>query len=234
MIYGPTSLGEDRAAVEANSEKWQYLVTQLAKKSLEEGITPEQFDQWFTRVREDGYVQLVKGGRQLSEVARKAAKELAAQMMRALMWWAYRLMGHCYGVLMFLIAMDLMESTGRRRWMRGSFAWNTARWIFWQGCRWISLAGSNFAGSLRVWQGTLTEIAHPDFLERQERGDFSFDAYLQFPSLLGVFAALVRERREADTRTKDQTSGETEDSTPRPGRQRTRTRTNIFVPRPRS
>ena len=110
LIYGPTEFSENLDVLAAHPEEREYLVRQLAQKLLEPGMTPEKLDAWLTRVTNDGYLQLIEGGRKLAEEDREEARELASQMMGAMTWCAYRMMGYCYGALMEVVAEDLEQN----------------------------------------------------------------------------------------------------------------------------
>jgi hypothetical protein len=206
LIYGPTTLQQDRAATDANLDQWQYLFDQLLKKSLEAGITPEKFDQWLRRVTEDGYVQLIDQGRQLSQYDRGNARELAGQMMRALMWWAYRAISHCYGVLMSVIAGDLMEADHQPVPAEGFlFRLEHCQVDFLAGLPLDFLNRAQLRWIVRVWARMWTAAARTLL----GGADFHPGLVLQIPRLLGIFAVLNRERRDADNRVKEATSSET-------------------------
>ena len=69
LIYGPVSKAEfEQAFGDPNGLK--YLITELLRKSCERGMKDKKFDNWLRRVRQDHYIQLVKGGRKLTGEAR--------------------------------------------------------------------------------------------------------------------------------------------------------------------
>ena len=74
-----------------------------------------ELDAWLKRVKNDGYLQLIDGGRKLAEEDREEARELASQMIGAMTWCAYRMMGYCYGALMEVVAEDLEQYGPRLR-----------------------------------------------------------------------------------------------------------------------
>ena len=84
LIYGPTEFSENLAVLAAHPEQYEYLVRQLAQKLLESGMTPEKLDAWLKRVKKDGYLQLIEGGRKLAEEDREGASgDWPAQMIGA-------------------------------------------------------------------------------------------------------------------------------------------------------
>ena len=119
LIYGPTGFAENLGVLAAHPEEREYLVTQLSQKLLDPNMTPERLDAWLTRVKNDGYLQLIEGGRQLAEEDREEARELASQMMGAMAWCACRMMGYCYGALMEVVAEDLEQNEPRLTELEG-------------------------------------------------------------------------------------------------------------------
>ncbi len=173
-------------------------------------MTPDEFDRWLTRVREDGYLQLTRGGRSIPQRKREYARDLPAQFMRVLMWLAYRMMSHCYGILMSLIAIDLAETEHKpSKAERVIFRLEHCQMDFLAGLPLDFLDRAQLRWIIRPWHRLLTMLAHPEFPGMFARGDFSFDSFMHFPRLLGFLAVLVRERREADSRDKDTESAKT-------------------------
>ena len=201
LIYGPTTIQEDRAATETHLEEFGYLWARLLRPWVQEGVTPEQLDAWLRRTRDDGYVRLIQHGRQLSEYDRLEARELARQMMRTLTWWAYRATAHCYGVLMSVIASDLMEAEHQASPLEGLlFRLEHCQMDFLAGLPLDFLGRGQFRWIVRVWQkDVLTGLARA-YAEGQP---FNLDTLLQIPQLLGIYTALDRGRRDADRRIKE-------------------------------
>ena len=168
---------------------------------MREGITAEQLDVWLKRTREDGYVRLIRGGRQLPDYDRQVARELVGQMMRTLLWWAYRSMAHCYGVLMSMIAIDLMEADHRPSLLEGLlFRLEHCQVDFLAGLPLDFLGRAQLRWIVRVWQkGVLTGLTRAHV----QGQDFSSDTFLQIPRLLGIYTVLDRGRRDADRRIKE-------------------------------
>ena len=200
LIYGPTEFSENLEVLAAHPEEYQYLVRQLSKKMLEPGMTPEKLDAWLKRIRSDGYLQLIEGGRNIEdEDDREEARELASQMMSAMTWCANRMMGYCYGALMEVVAEDL-EQNGRLSPLEGL--------VFrLEHCQNDLLAGLplDFLGRAQLrwiidkWRDLLVAVIrnYP-----QPCGRDASDAVLTATMRLELFAYLLRQRRDADRLTK--------------------------------
>ena len=153
--------------------------------------TPRAFDSWLAKVREHRYLALV-GGTRLSGDAREEASAQAQRIYCALLWLAYQRMARCYAALMLLVSLDAdlnedLKLTAEERWL-------FRQWHFPQ----LYLAGLplDFLGKAqlrwviprlhRLWANRVLEAEQYDVLT----------------DLLGIYGALVLNRREADRREK--------------------------------
>ena len=198
LIYGPTEFSENLVVLAAHPEEREYLVRQLAQKLLEPGATPEKLDAWLKRVKSDGCLQLIEGGRDLEGDDCEEAKELASQMMGAMTWCAYRMMGYCYGVLMEVVAEDL-EQNGLTELEGLIFRVEHCQIDLLAGLPLDFLGRAQFRWIVDKWQDLLLAVVrnYP-----QPGGRDASDALLKATMRLELFAYLLRQRRDADRRTK--------------------------------
>ena len=199
LIYGPTEFSENLGVLAAHPEQRGYLVRQLAQKLLEPGATPEKLDAWLKRVKSDGYLQLIEGGRNIEdEDDREEARELASQMMGAMTWCAYRMMGYCYGALMEVVAEDL-EQNGLTELEGLIFRVEHCQIDLLAGLPLDFLGRAQLRWIVDKWQDLLLAVVrnYP-----QPGGRDASDALLKATMRLELFAYLLRQRRDADRRTK--------------------------------
>jgi hypothetical protein len=184
LIHGPTSV-EDRVQAEKDVEAWRGMVRRLLRQL--DTRSPRKFDEWLKNVREHGYLPLV-GGTRLAGRERDEAAAQAERMFCVLMWDTYAGMARCYGALMwivhihFQIRRDPAPSLEER--------WLFRQWHFPQ----VYLAGLPLdfleKPQLRWVIRPLRKLWDALIVEP--------DAYDRFTRLLGLYGALVRERRVAD------------------------------------
>jgi hypothetical protein len=187
LIYGPVTVKDQEAAVK--DPDFKVFVRKLGEAARTRG--GRAFDEWLKDVRQHGYLSLV-GGTRLTGTAREEAAARARRFYSLLMWMAYERMARCYGALMLRVYDDFcLAGEGERD--------PEERWLFRQWhlpqlhlaalpldflckpqLRWVILALQ------RLWWG----------------GVDAPECYDQITDLLGICGALVRERREADRRTK--------------------------------
>ena len=199
LIYGPTEFSENLDVLAAHPEEREYLVRQLAQKLLKPGATPEKLDAWLKRVKKDGCLQLIEGGRDIEkEDDREEAREFAAQMMGAMTWCAYRMMGYCYSALMEVVAEDL-EQNGLTELEGVIFRVEHCQIDLLAGLPLDFLGRAQFRWIVDKWHDLLVAVVrnHPE-----PGGRDASDALLGATKRLELFAYLLRERRDADRRTK--------------------------------
>ena len=204
LIYGPTEFSENLDVLAAYPDEYEYLVGQLSQKLLEPGATPEELDVWLKRVRNDGHLQLVEGGRNLAkEDEREEARDMASQMMGAMTWCAYRMMGYCYGVLMEVVAEDL-EQNGLTELEGLIFRVEHCQIDLLAGLPLDFLGRAQFRWIVDKWQDLLLAVVrnYP-----QPGGRDASDALLKATKRLELFAFVVRRRRDADRLTKRTPAG---------------------------
>jgi hypothetical protein len=200
LIYGPAEFSENLGVLAAHPEEREYLVRQLSQKLLEPGMTPEKLDAWLTRVTNDGYLQLIEGGRKLAEEDREAARELASQMMSAMTWCAYRMMGYCYGALMEVVAEDLEQNGPRLTELEGLiFRVEHCQIDLLAGLPLDFLGRAQYRWIVDKWHDLLVAVVRNYPLPG---GHDASDAVLMATKRLELFAYLLRERRDADRLTK--------------------------------
>jgi hypothetical protein len=187
LIYGPLTLKDQEAAV--RDPDFRRFARELGEAAR--ARDGRAFDEWLKNMRQHGFRSLV-GGTRLTGTAREEATARGRKFYGMLLWLAYERMSRCYGALMMLAFVDFcLAGEGERD--------PEERWLFRQ---WhlpqLHLAGLPLdflckpqlrwviPGLQRLWWGGVVE---------PERYDLASD-------LLGVYGALVRERREADRRTK--------------------------------
>jgi hypothetical protein len=205
LIYNDASQDELIEAC-ADEGAFTFFCGRVMQKALEPNMTVTKFDCWLQQIRQKSYLRLVSGGTQLRGDARDKAARRAHAMFCALSWASYLMMAHCYGVLMFLISQDLRSGSERCSPLE--------EWLFrMRHCQVDYLAGLPLAflnPAQLQWiirclfrqENLLIESLHGE--DRQEEFDAAkyLGQYREIPELLGVFGHLVRERREADRRTK--------------------------------
>jgi hypothetical protein len=187
LIYGRLTVKDQEAAVK--DPDFKVFVRKLGEAVRTRG--GRAFDEWLKNLQQHGYLSLV-GGSGLKGTAREEAAARARQFFSLMMWMAYERMARCYGALMLLAYVDFcLAGEGERG--------PEEKWLFRQ---WhvpqlhLAALPLDFLGRPqfrwviptlhRLWGG---RVVAP------ERYDLVTD-------LLGVSGALVRERREADRRTK--------------------------------
>lgn len=201
LIYGPTSLSEDLKAVQSNSQTWQFFVRKLGGKILKNGMTSRKCDTWLARTRQDRYIQLVQHGRKLSGDRREDACRLAEKMFRVLLWYSYRMMAHCYGVLMTLISVDfsLNNRAGAPTEIEQVLFDLRNRQVDYLGGLPLAFLGrAQLRWIVRTLDTLEACLVQNDWQRYQTRWGSRTDAYADVAGLLGVFGGLVRKRREAD------------------------------------
>jgi hypothetical protein len=187
LVYGAPASKDQEAAVK--HPDFKRFVRELGESARTRA--GHAFDEWLENVRQHRYISLV-GGARLTGTAKEEAAARARRFFSLLMWMAYERMARCYGALMLLAYIDFcLANEGERD--------PEERWLFRQ---WhlpqMHLAGLplDFLGKAQLrwvirglqglwWGGVGTP-----------------ECYDQITDLLGVYGALVRERREADRRTK--------------------------------
>ena len=149
-------------------------------------------------MKSDGCLQLIEGGRDLEGDDCEEAKELASQMMGAMTWCAYRMMGYCYGVLMEVVAEDL-EQNGLTELEGLIFRVEHCQIDLLAGLPLDFLGRAQFRWIVDKWQDLLLAVVrnYP-----QPGGRDASDALLKATTRLELFAYLLRQRRDADRRTK--------------------------------
>jgi hypothetical protein len=187
LIYGPVTSEDEKEAVK--DPDFKRFVRKLGEAARTLG--GRAFDEWLKNRQQHGYLSLV-GGSGLKGTAREEAAARARRFYSLMMWMAYERMARCYGALMLLAYVDFcLAGEGERD--------PEEKWLFRQWhlpqlylaalpldflgrsqLRWVILALQ------RLWWG----------------GVDAPECYDQITDLLGVSGALVRERREADRRTK--------------------------------
>jgi hypothetical protein len=187
LIYGRLTVKDQEAAVQ--DPDFKRFVRKFGESV--QARDGRAFDEWLKNVQQHGYLSLV-GGSGLKGTAREEAADRARRFYSLLMWMAYERMSRCYGALMLLVYVDFcLAGEGERG---PEEKWLFRQWHFPQlhlaalpldflgrpQLRWVILALH------RLWWG---RVVAP------ERYDVVTD-------LLGVYGALVRERREADRRRK--------------------------------
>ena len=204
LVYGPALLADDQRKTEEDPDAWRFFVSQVARQATARDTSGPRFDAWLRRVREGGYRQLIRGGHHLRGRNRKAAVVLAQSFFRRLLWLSYRMMAHCYGALIFLVTIAFDDQSDHRpsTLERLLFRLHHQQVDFLAGLpldfleraplRWIIGILDHLEGMLR----------HPDFGDLSSRGEFRPEMYREVSQMLGVFAVLVRNRREADRRAK--------------------------------
>ena len=203
LIYGPAGFSDNLGVLAAHPEEREYLVRQLSQKLLEPGMTPEKLDAWLTRVTNDGYLQLIEGGRKLAEEDREEARELASQMMGAMTWCAYRMMGYCYGALMEIVAEDL-EQNGLTELEGLIFRVEHCQIDLLAGLPLDFLGRAQFRWIVDKWHDLLVAVVRNYPLPG---GHDASDAVLEATTRLELFAYLLRQRRDADRLTQRTPAG---------------------------
>jgi hypothetical protein len=187
LIYGPLTSEDQKAAVK--DPDFKGFVRKLGESVRSRDVS--EFDRWLQNVREHRFLSLV-GGARLTGTAREEAAARARRFYSLLMWLSYQRMSRCFAAAMLLAYIDFCLAGEGERDLE-------ERWLFRQWhlpqlhlaalpldffaraqLRWMILALQ------RMWWGGVVE---------PERYDMITD-------LLGVYGALVRERREADRRRK--------------------------------
>ena len=204
LIFGPV-FETDFLQVLDDPAGWQYFFQNILNKFCERGMTPAKFDKCLERVRRDHYIQLVKGGRKLTGDALDQARLCAEQRYCLLLWVAYRLMAHCYGVLMYAIFLDFSSHNDDPPTELEKF------WFRLRHCQLDYLGGLPLAfldrAQLRwIWQnleGLEYDIyRHTTEVLTDEEKNWPV-RFAQISEFLGILGLLVRFRREADRKTKD-------------------------------
>lgn len=204
LIYGATEFSENVDVLAAHAEEREYLVRQLAQKLLEPGATPEKLDAWLKRVKSDGCLQLIEGGRNLEEDDQEEARELASQMMGAMTWCAYRMMSYCYGVLMEVIAEDL-EQSGLTELEGVIFRIEHCQIDLLAGLPLDFLGRAQYRWFVDKWHDFLVAVVRSFSLP--DGGHGASNALLGATTRLELFAYLLRQRRDADRLTKRTPAG---------------------------
>jgi hypothetical protein len=188
LIYGPVTSKDQEAALQ-DPDLFKVFVRRLGESARARG--GRAFDEWLKNVRQHGYLTLVEGSR-LTGTAREEAAARGRKFFGLMLWMAHERMARCYAVTMLLAYADYYRAGRGRRTL--AERWAFSRWHLPQ----LHLAGLplDFLGRPqlrwvipalhRLWWG---RVVAP------ERYDMITD-------LLGVYGALVRERREADRRRK--------------------------------
>jgi hypothetical protein len=187
LIYGPVTSEDEKAAV--NDPDFKRFVRKLGEAARARG--GRAFDEWLKDVQQHGHLSLV-GGSGLKGTAREEAAARARRLFSLKLWKAYQGMSRCYGALMLLAYVDFcLAGEGERD--------DEEKWLF------------------RQWHFPQLHLAALplDFLGRPQLrwviptlhrlwwgGVVAPERYDVVTDLLSVYGALVRERREADRRTK--------------------------------
>ncbi len=217
LIYGPTEFAENLDVLAANPEEYEYLLRQLSQKLLEPGMTTAKLDAWLKRVRNDGYLQLIEGGRNLeSDDDREAATELASQMMAALTWCACRMMAYCFGALMEVVAEDLEQNGPRLTALEGLiFRVEHCQIDLLAGLPLDFLERAQYRWIVDKWHDLLLAVVRNYPLPG---GGNASDAVLTATKRLELFAYLLRQRRDADRLAKRTPAASIDKSTRKPVR----------------
>jgi hypothetical protein len=197
LIYGPAGFSENLDVLAAHPEQYEYLVGQLSEKLVKPSMTPEKLDAWLKRIKRDGYLQLVEGGRNLQEDDREEARELASQMMSAVTWCAYRMMGRCYGALMEVVAEDLEQNEPELSSLEGViFRLEHCQIDILAGLPLDFLERAQFRWIVDKWHDLLAAVVSRNL--GSGSGHDPSDALRKATTRLELFAYLLRERRDAD------------------------------------
>ena len=121
-------------------------------------------------------------------------------MMGAMTWCAYRMMGYCYGALMEVVAEDLEQNEPRLTELEGLiFRVEHCQIDLLAGLPLDFLGRAQFRWIVDKWHDLLLAVVRNYPLPG---GRDASDALLKATKRLELFAYLLRERRDADRRTK--------------------------------
>jgi hypothetical protein len=172
------------------SKQYQYCLARMVAKCQK--LPPKQFDQWLRNARQHGFLALIENGSKLVGNEKESASRQAEMMFCKLLWEAYEHMARCYGVLMWLIWLHLCIDEE----METTFVEEK---IF----RSLHLPQMYLAGlPLSFFTSYQTRWLAGPLWERWFEGRFDAEAYDELTNMLGIFASLTQNRREADRRNK--------------------------------